>query len=88
MKLTLICCLVIKGIKNKQTPWPFSPQANYTDLATATWRNLVSTFVDRGMSRGQRGGSPTVVNLFSVSSTLNLYLKERSILRGDVEDAN
>jgi hypothetical protein len=23
----------------------------------------VSTFVDRGVSRGQRGGSPTVVNL-------------------------
>jgi hypothetical protein len=42
----------------------FSPQANYTDLATATcWRNLVKTFADRGMSRGQRGGSPTVVNL-------------------------
>jgi hypothetical protein len=42
----------------------FSPQVNYTDWTTATyWRNLVSTFVDRGVSRGQRGGSPTVVNL-------------------------
>jgi hypothetical protein len=40
-----------------------SPQANYTDWATATWRNLVPTFVDRGVSRGQRGGSLTVVNL-------------------------
>jgi hypothetical protein len=41
-----------------------SPQANYTDWATATCRrNLVSTFADRGVSRGQRGGSPTVVNL-------------------------
>jgi hypothetical protein len=41
-----------------------SPQANYTDWATATcWRNLVPTFADRGVSRGQRGGSPTVVNL-------------------------
>jgi hypothetical protein len=28
-------------------------------------RNLMSTFVDRGVSRGQRGGSPTVVNLTS-----------------------
>jgi hypothetical protein len=37
-----------------------SPQANYTDWTTATWRrNLVPTFVDRGVSRGQRGGSPT-----------------------------
>jgi hypothetical protein len=41
----------------------FSPQANYTDWATATCRrNLVSTFADRGVSRGQRGGSPTAVN--------------------------
>jgi hypothetical protein len=41
-----------------------SPQANYTDRSTATCRrNLVPTFVDRGVSRGQRGGSRTVVNL-------------------------
>jgi hypothetical protein len=42
----------------------FSLQENYTD-----WRPplvdeiLVPTFVDRGVSRDQRGGSPTVVNL-------------------------
>jgi hypothetical protein len=41
-----------------------SPQANFTDWATATCRrNLVPNFVDREVSRGQRGGSPTVVNL-------------------------
>jgi hypothetical protein len=41
-----------------------SLRANYTDWATATCRrNLVSTFVDSGVSRGQRGGSPMVVNL-------------------------
>jgi hypothetical protein len=41
-----------------------SPRASYTDWATATCpRNLVPAFVDRGVSRGQRGGSPTVVNL-------------------------
>jgi hypothetical protein len=41
-----------------------SLQANYIDWATATYRqNLVTTFVDRGVSRGQRGGSPMVVNL-------------------------
>jgi hypothetical protein len=28
-----------------------------------SWRNLVPTFMDRGVSRGQRGGSPTVVIL-------------------------
>jgi hypothetical protein len=42
----------------------FSPQANYTDWSTSIGlRILMPTFVDRGMSRGQRGGSPTVVNL-------------------------
>jgi hypothetical protein len=41
----------------------FSPQTNYTDWATVTcWRNLVPTFVDREVSRGQHGGSLTVVN--------------------------
>jgi hypothetical protein len=52
-------------LKTKQTNSVApSPRANYTDWATATCRlNLVSTFVDRGVSRGQRGGSPTVVNL-------------------------
>jgi hypothetical protein len=34
-----------------------SPQANYADCY------LVPTFMDRGVSRGQRGGSRTVVNL-------------------------
>jgi hypothetical protein len=48
----------------KQNSVALSPRANYNDWATATCRrNLVSTFVDRGVSRGQRGGSPTVVNL-------------------------
>jgi hypothetical protein len=39
-------------------------RANFTEWATAICRrNLVPTFVDRGVSRGQNGGSPTVVNL-------------------------
>jgi hypothetical protein len=42
----------------------FSPQAIYTDWVTTTCqRNLVPTFVDRGVSCGQCGGSPTAVNL-------------------------
>jgi hypothetical protein len=42
--------------KNKKTiSMAFSPQANYTDWATATGRLiLVATFADRGVSRGQR----------------------------------
>jgi hypothetical protein len=56
-----------------------SPQANYIDWETATcWRNLVPTFVDREVSRGQHGGSPTAVNLsfldrqLSINKVLNL----------------
>jgi hypothetical protein len=41
-----------------------SRQAKYTDWATATCqRNLVPTFVDRGVSHGQCGGTPAAVNL-------------------------
>jgi hypothetical protein len=51
-----------------------SPQANYTDWSTATCRrNLVPTFVDRGVSGGQHGGSPTVVNLFSRQEPLFFF---------------
>jgi hypothetical protein len=59
MILILIC-----SMKNKTNSVAFSPQANYTDWATVTWwQNLVPTFADREVSRGQRGRSPTVVNL-------------------------
>jgi hypothetical protein len=44
--------------QNKTNSVAFSPQGNYTDWLTATCRrNLVSTFVDRGVSRGQRCGT-------------------------------
>jgi hypothetical protein len=58
-------CVYIYTYKTKKTnSVALSPQANYTDWATTTCRqSFVSTFVDRGVSRGQRGGSPTVVNL-------------------------
>jgi hypothetical protein len=53
-----------------------SPQANHTDWSTATCRrNLVSTFVDRGVWRGQRGGSPTVVNLCFLDRSRYFYFK-------------
>jgi hypothetical protein len=50
--------------QNKKTnSVALSPRANYTDSATSTClRNLVPTFVDRGVSRGQSDGFPTVVN--------------------------
>jgi hypothetical protein len=52
------------SLKQKQrNSVAFSPQAKYTDSAIATcWQNLIPTFADRGVSRGQRGGSPTAVN--------------------------
>jgi hypothetical protein len=58
-------CSQSSKTKQKQTnSVALSPRANYTDWTTATCRrNLVQTFVDRGVSRGQRGGSHTVVNL-------------------------
>jgi hypothetical protein len=50
--------------KKKTNSVAVIPQANYTDWATETClRNLMPTFVDGWVSRGQRGGSPTVVNL-------------------------
>jgi hypothetical protein len=53
-----------KSWTNKTHSVAFSPQANYTDWATATcWRNLLPTFADSGMLPGQRGGNPTAVNL-------------------------
>jgi hypothetical protein len=40
--------------QNKTNIVALSPQAKYTDWATATCRrNLVPNFVDRGVSRGQ-----------------------------------
>jgi hypothetical protein len=52
------------SLKTHTHSMALSPRANYTDWSTATCRrNLVSIFVDRGVSRGQRGGSRTVVNL-------------------------
>jgi hypothetical protein len=49
---------------NKTNSVAFSPQANYTNWATATCRwNLVPSFADRVVLRGQHGESPTVVNL-------------------------
>jgi hypothetical protein len=51
-------------LKNKTNSLAFGLKANYTDWATATgWRNLVPTLVDRGVSCGQHGRSPMVINL-------------------------
>jgi hypothetical protein len=49
---------------NKQTPGPLVRERTIpTERPPLVDEILVSTCVDRGVSRGQRGGSPTVVNL-------------------------
>jgi hypothetical protein len=48
---------------NKQTPWPLVRERTIpTERPPLVDEILVPTFVDRVVSRGQRGGSPTVVN--------------------------
>jgi hypothetical protein len=45
---------------------------------TATcWRNLVPTFADKGVSRGQRGRSPAVVNLIFLDP-ITLYISRET----------
>jgi hypothetical protein len=52
-------------------------QANYIDWTTTTCRrNLVPTFVDNGVSHGQHGGSPMVVNLSFLDWSHEFSLKK------------
>jgi hypothetical protein len=54
-----------------------SPRANYTDWATATCRrnSVAIFFVDRGVSRVQRGGSLTVVILSFLDRSRYFFLQ-------------
>jgi hypothetical protein len=50
--------------QQKQTPWPLVRERIIpTERPPLVCEILVPTFVDRGVSLGQRGGSPMVVNL-------------------------
>jgi hypothetical protein len=63
--------------KNKTNSVALSPQENYTDRATSTCRrNLVPTFVDRGMLRGQCGRSLTVINLSFLDRRTKMTTKQ------------
>jgi hypothetical protein len=56
-------CGLLPNYKQNELRGPYSA-SELTDRASATCRrNLVPTSVDIVVSRGQRGGSPTVVNL-------------------------
>jgi hypothetical protein len=71
----------MRAFKTKTNSVALSPRTNYTDWATDTCRwKLVPTFADRGVSRGQRGGSPTVVNLSFLDRCAHLRCK---ITRGE-----
>jgi hypothetical protein len=49
-----------------------SPQANYTDWATAIYRrNLVPTFVDREVSRGLSSSSSIITTQITITSWHN-----------------
>jgi hypothetical protein len=54
----------------------FSPQANYTEWATATGQQiLVPTFVDKGVLHGQCGRTPTVANLSFIDQSCYFSFK-------------
>jgi hypothetical protein len=79
----LIAILIYIYIYEKNSV-ALSPRANYTDYtdwATATCRrNLVPTFMDRGVLCGQRGGSPTIINLSFRDRPLRHELSENNNL--------
>jgi hypothetical protein len=54
----------------------FQSATNYTDFANATGRRILGpTFLDRGVSRGQRGGTPTDVNLSFLDRSRYVFLQ-------------
>jgi hypothetical protein len=67
--------------KKKSSSVALSPQVNYTDWSTATCRrNLVPTFVDRGVSRSRCGGSLTVVNLSFLDRSRYFFSSSASLI--------
>jgi hypothetical protein len=63
-----------------------SPRANYADWATATGRrNLVATSAIEGVSRGQSGGSSTVVNLSFLDRSRYFSFKQLLIYPHEAE---
>jgi hypothetical protein len=62
--VTRICLLLDRLQQQRNKLRGLKSASELYGLTTATCRrNLVTIFVDRRVSRGQRGGSPTVVNL-------------------------
>jgi hypothetical protein len=58
----LVTIILTKQLKKKKKKLRgLSPQANYTEWATAVVGEVSASFTDRGVSRSQRGESPMVV---------------------------
>jgi hypothetical protein len=71
---------VTKKKKKKKTPWPLVRKRSVSTQPPP--RNSVPTFVDRGMSRGQRGGSPTsLISVFWTGAATFLSSSSSFILR-------
>jgi hypothetical protein len=56
VKINIILYFIDKTKKKKTKLRGLTPQANYTDRATAAVGEVVPTFADRGVLRGQRNG--------------------------------
>jgi hypothetical protein len=62
--------------KQKQIPWHLVRKRTIpTERPPHVGEILVPTFADRGVSRGQRGGSPTVVNLNFLDQRRNFFFQ-------------
>jgi hypothetical protein len=62
--------------KQKQTLWPLVRERTIpTERPPLVNDILVPTFVDRGVSRGQRGGCPTAVNLSFLDRSLYFFFQ-------------
>jgi hypothetical protein len=66
--------------ETKQIPWPLvRKRSKPTERPPLVNEILVPTFVDRGVSPGQRGGSRTAVNLSFVDRSVYDLLKKASV---------
>jgi hypothetical protein len=86
--MTLVTQLqVTELLKYRTNSVALSPQVNYTDWETATGRRiLVSTFVDRGLSRGQRSGTPTADLNINKVLFVNVIRHRRGLCSNDGHD--
>jgi hypothetical protein len=60
---------------NKQTPWTESANEQYRPSDCRLSAKLVPALADRGMSRSQRGGTPTAVISIFETGAATFFLK-------------